>query len=83
MKFEDRIKECVTANGLDLAKLEEGEGLYGFNGGRGCDVLDGPCSCGAWHKPGEKIQLADGSWVENPKWHYSYKLKRHTADDEP
>jgi hypothetical protein len=21
----------------------------GYNGGRACDVLDGPCSCGAWH----------------------------------
>lgn len=22
----------------------------GFNGGQACDVLDGPCACGAWHK---------------------------------
>jgi hypothetical protein len=22
---------------------------FGYNGGSGCDVLDGPCSCGAWH----------------------------------
>ena len=24
-----------------------------YNGDRLCDSWDGPCSCGAWHKPSE------------------------------
>jgi len=23
--------------------------FYGYNGGQGCDNMEGPCSCGAWH----------------------------------
>jgi hypothetical protein len=36
---------------IDLRKIEQEEGRYGYNGGRGCDVGigGGPCSCGAWH----------------------------------
>lgn len=22
---------------------------FGYNGGRRCDVVSGPCACGAWH----------------------------------
>ena len=44
------ISQAMTEDGvLDLRKLQEIEGLYGYNGGQGCDVLEGPCSCGAWH----------------------------------
>ena len=49
---------------IDLKKLEEREGDYGYNGGIGCDMLDGPCSCGAWHaKERDKVQLPDGRWA--------------------
>lgn len=34
---------------LNMGKMQSFEGRYGYNGGIGCDVLDGPCSCGAWH----------------------------------
>jgi hypothetical protein len=36
---------------IDVRKMEQQEGKYGSNGGRGCDVGigGGPCSCGAWH----------------------------------
>jgi hypothetical protein len=47
--FDDVVRH-VTRNGVvDLAALDALEGRYGTNGGRGCDVLRGPCSCGAWH----------------------------------
>jgi len=35
---------------INLSKMAELEGRFGYNGGQGCDVLDGPCACGAWHK---------------------------------
>jgi len=34
---------------LDLAKIDQAQ-KYGINGSEWCDVTDGPCSCGAWHK---------------------------------
>jgi len=34
---------------VDTARLDSLEGRFGSNGGRGCDVRSGPCSCGAWH----------------------------------
>jgi len=49
-EFNDVINYAIDKNGhLSLSKLEELEGRFGSNGGRGCDVLSGPCSCGAWH----------------------------------
>lgn len=47
--FESLINYASTKDGIDLRKIESQEGRYGSNGGRGCDVLTGPCSCGAWH----------------------------------
>lgn len=48
--FEDVIAHASTREGaIDLMKVQELEGRFGSNGGRGCDVLSGPCSCGAWH----------------------------------
>lgn len=48
--FQELIKECMTDEGvIDMSKMGELEGSCGRNGGRGCDVTDGPCSCGAWH----------------------------------
>lgn len=40
------LQACCTTNGiLDLGLVEAHEGLTG----RRCDVVAGPCSCGAWH----------------------------------
>ena len=47
--FEDVVAHAMTPEGIDLRKMEELEGRFGTNAGRGCDVKRGPCSCGAWH----------------------------------
>jgi hypothetical protein len=50
LSFQDVLDYATTKDGaVDLAKLERLEGRCGQNGGRGCDVTSGPCSCGAWH----------------------------------
>ena len=44
------VMEYIKVDGAyDLRKLQELEGRYGYNGGKPCDVLRGPCSCGGWH----------------------------------
>ncbi len=48
-KFKDVLAHAITKEGIDLRKIDELEGRFGENGGRGCDVTSGPCSCGAWH----------------------------------
>ncbi len=49
-RFEDVFAHALTDDGsLDLRKIQELEGRFGYNGGKGCDTRDGPCSCGAWH----------------------------------
>ena len=48
--FASVVAFATTREGaIDLAKMAELEGRYGSNGGQPCDVLRGPCSCGAWH----------------------------------
>jgi len=48
--FDDVVRYATTPEGtVDLSKMQELEGRFGYNGGQGCDVLSGPCSCGAWH----------------------------------
>lgn len=48
--FQDVYASAITEDGaIDLREIERHEGRFGSNGGRGCDVLSGPCSCGAWH----------------------------------
>jgi hypothetical protein len=47
--FNDVLRYASTPKGIDPRKMQELEGRYGYNGGVGCDVLIGPCSCGAWH----------------------------------
>jgi hypothetical protein len=49
--FERLVASCVDkkSGAIDLAALDALEGSCGRNGGRGCDVTSGPCSCGAWH----------------------------------
>ncbi len=53
-RFEDVIGASLEMHErrpvLHLGKMQSLEGRYGYNGGAGCDVLDGPCSCGAWHQ---------------------------------
>ncbi len=50
-RFEDVVRYATNTitGAIDLAKMEKLDGRYGYNGGNGCDVLSGPCSCGAWH----------------------------------
>ena len=52
--FEDVVASAVIQSGpnrgaIDLSRIEALEGRFGSNGGRGCDVRSGPCSCGAFH----------------------------------
>jgi len=49
--FENVLNYSIDKNSraIDLLKMSSLEGRYGSNGGRGCDVRSGPCSCGAWH----------------------------------
>lgn len=49
--FDDVLKYATDpkTGKIDLRKMEKLEGRFGKNGGRGCDVRKGPCSCGAWH----------------------------------
>ncbi len=42
---------CMVGDAIDLS-LMEAHSKYvnlGTNGGQRCDVVSGPCSCGAWH----------------------------------
>lgn len=34
--------------------VDLGKSLTIFNAGTKCDMYKGPCSCGAWHLPGEQ-----------------------------
>lgn len=46
----DELTNCCLLNGaIDSLVWQAHEGIQGRNGGKGCDVLEGPCSCGAWH----------------------------------
>lgn len=49
--FTSLIHCCTDDTGaVDAGLLQAHAGLLGRNGGIACDVLEGPCSCGAWHK---------------------------------
>lgn len=46
----EAVHRCAFIDGAIVMRLVEAhEGLFGTNGGKGCDVRRGPCSCGAWH----------------------------------
>ncbi len=48
--FKQLVANATDKKGaIDSRKIEAAEGSCGSNGGRGCDVTEGPCSCGAWH----------------------------------
>jgi len=48
--LNDLTRCCITDGAINTLLMEAHEGLTGTNGGRGCDVLSGPCACGAWHR---------------------------------
>lgn len=52
--FDDLVRYSSRENGVDISKMQEFSGKFGYNGGIGCDVISGPCSCGAWHFPDEE-----------------------------
>lgn len=49
--FEGLNRCCMTSRGLDTLLLEAHSkyASLGSNAGQSCDVISGPCSCGAWH----------------------------------
>ena len=53
-RFEDVVAHATRVDPqhgsvIVLSEIDKLEGRFGYNGGRGCDVRSGPCSCGAWH----------------------------------
>jgi len=46
--FDGLQRCCMILGALDTLVAESHPAL-GMNGGRKCDVVRGPCSCGAWH----------------------------------
>jgi hypothetical protein len=51
----DIVRPTLSGPALSLKELQSRAGRFGYNGGQGCDTVDGPCSCGAWHRPNELI----------------------------
>lgn len=44
------LSACCTIGGIfDVQLMEAHEGLVPQRNPGGCDVVSGPCSCGAWH----------------------------------
>jgi len=45
------LAHASTPAGIDPRKIDELQGRYEGRAGytRRCDVLGGPCACGAWH----------------------------------
>ncbi len=48
---DDLFKCCFIDGALDLSVMDAHSQFVdlGSNGGIKCDVVSGPCSCGAWH----------------------------------
>ncbi|MBI2633080.1 MAG: hypothetical protein HYW78_01680 [Parcubacteria group bacterium] len=49
--FEGLTACCMRDGAIDLS-IMEAHSQYsdlGTNGGKRCDVVEGPCACGAWH----------------------------------
>lgn len=46
--FND-LRQCATVEGALVLEILEAHDVGRTNGGRKCDVLAGPCACGAWH----------------------------------
>ena len=43
------IQNSMNNGAIDLSEMDSAP-KYGMNGSEWCDVAEGPCSCGAWHK---------------------------------
>lgn len=41
---------CCMVDGAVNPLLMDAHPAIGYNGGQKCDVMKGPCSCGAWHQ---------------------------------
>jgi len=54
--FNDVLKKAMNKDGSINASKLEGDGSLGYNGGVACDVTDGPCACGGWHKSGKSSE---------------------------
>ena len=48
--FDGLTSCCMIGGALDISIMDAHEGLLGSNGGKKCDVVSGPCACGAWHR---------------------------------
>lgn len=49
----DDLVGCCMVDGvlsLMLMDIHHQYANVGVNGGRKCDVIEGPCACGAWHQ---------------------------------
>jgi len=47
--FNSLIGSSMKDGAIDLSEMDRAP-KYGLNGSQWCDVTEGPCSCGAWHK---------------------------------
>lgn len=49
--FDDLHRCCFHDGAVDLGLMEAHQkyASLGTNGGVRCDVVSGPCACGAWH----------------------------------
>lgn len=48
--FEGLMRCSMVKGALDIEVMDVHSGITGSNGGTKCDVTDGPCACGAWHR---------------------------------
>lgn len=82
-RFEDLLNHSVGPDGaVDLSKVEALKGRFGKNGSVDCDTLSGPCSCGAWHKPGDKIENPDGTWRNTTEEEHRMLLANESGNRE-
>ena len=51
--YNDVIELGLQPDGTVMLHMLDEAPAVAINGGHKCDVIDGPCSCGAWHSKGE------------------------------
>lgn len=48
--YQDLVRCCTTADGaVSLAHMDAHRAAVPARNPGGCDVMEGPCACGAWH----------------------------------
>ena len=49
--FKELMICCLIGDAIDAQLMEahSANDPFGRNGGIACDVMSGPCACGAWH----------------------------------